>query len=389
MSELVSISSLAEINPPNERPKDIELDVSFIPMADVTESARWINRQTRKAREVLSGFTSFKEGDVLFAKITPCMENGKGALAKGLKNGLGYGSTEFHVIRAKHDVSASFLNQILKYQITRERALAYFSGSAGQQRVSKDFFDKYLIPSFSFSEQNKIALILTSIDEQIESTERLIEKKKEIINGIYQDVFIFPVRDGAATILLEKIALPKGGTGFPLIYQGSQIGLPFIKVSDMNSLGNEKFITRANNYLERGVAESIGATIFSKGSIVFAKVGAALLLNRRRILVENTIIDNNMMGVTCFGIDTSFLYHFLKTVDFSNFVQPGAVPSVNQSHINKLCIPDVRKLSQIKVAESLDALDDELFLEIKMLEKLKMQKQGLMQDLLTGLIRVN
>jgi type I restriction enzyme, S subunit len=123
----------------------------------------------------------------------------------------------------------------------------------------------------------------------------------------------------------------KGGTGFPESLQGKQEGeLPFIKVSDMSLPGNEKFITTANNYVAHEVAAQICANVFSPRATVFAKVGAALLLNRRRMLTEPTIIDNNMMAATPTTADPDFLYYFLSSVDFGNYVQTGALPSVNQ-----------------------------------------------------------
>lgn len=96
-----ALSAIAEINPKVRIPKEItgNDEVSFIPMGDVSESGDWITRQTRQLRSVTAGFTAFEEGDVLVAKITPCLENGKGAHAQGLRNGIGFGSTEFHVLR--------------------------------------------------------------------------------------------------------------------------------------------------------------------------------------------------------------------------------------------------------------------------------------------------
>lgn len=80
--------------------KDSELEVSFVPMEAVLEDGTLILEENRKIYEVYKGYTYFKENDVLFAKITPCMENGKGCIAKVLLNGIGFGSTEFHVIRS-------------------------------------------------------------------------------------------------------------------------------------------------------------------------------------------------------------------------------------------------------------------------------------------------
>ena len=94
----MKLSCVCEINPATEKIDDDVL-VSFVAMPDVTEDGKINVGNVRSYHEVKKGYTFFLEGDVLFAKITPCMENGKGALATGLKNGIGCGSTEFHVLR--------------------------------------------------------------------------------------------------------------------------------------------------------------------------------------------------------------------------------------------------------------------------------------------------
>ena len=100
---------LATVNPRKEIVDNENLPVSFIPMASVSENARIVGRHIEPYSRVSKGFTSFRDGDVIIAKITPCFENGKGALADDLNNGLGFGSTEFHVMRTKFNVSPHFL----------------------------------------------------------------------------------------------------------------------------------------------------------------------------------------------------------------------------------------------------------------------------------------
>lgn len=98
------------INPKTKQIPD-DMEVSFVPMQSVSDTGAVQTDEVRKASEVKKGFTFFEEGDVLFAKITPCMENGKGGIARGLKNGVGFGSTEFHVLQpAPEKVSSEWLH---------------------------------------------------------------------------------------------------------------------------------------------------------------------------------------------------------------------------------------------------------------------------------------
>lgn len=186
---LVPVSDLAEVNPPRLRlevgPEDM---VSFIPMVDTTESGRWVNKQSRQYSEVRQGFTFFEEGDILFAKITPCMENGKGCHAIGLEHGKGFGSTEFHVLRPREGTDAGYLYQWSTFQELRQQARNSMTGSAGQQRVPKEFFNKFLVPRLAKPEQSKIAEILSTVDRAIEQTEALIAKRQRIKTGLMQDL---------------------------------------------------------------------------------------------------------------------------------------------------------------------------------------------------------
>ncbi len=92
---------------PKGKSLDDDCDVSFVPMQSVSEDGTVDVTTIRKYGEVKKGFTNFQDGDILFAKITPCMENGKGCIANGLKNGMGFGSTEFHVLRPKSELVTS------------------------------------------------------------------------------------------------------------------------------------------------------------------------------------------------------------------------------------------------------------------------------------------
>lgn len=184
-------------------------------------------------------------------------------------------------------------------------------------------------------------------------------------------------------VTLGSVASIKGGTGFPERLQGGKSGIPFIKVSDMNTAGNQRFIATANNYITSELASRLRANVFDKNSIVFAKVGAALLLNRRRLLAEPTVIDNNMMAVTPISADPFFLYQVLLTVDFGLFVQPGAVPSVNQSQVSGIVIPDFTLDEQRRIAAILSAMDEQIEKTEALIGKKKAVLQGLRQELLS------
>ena len=136
---------------------DENMEVSFVPMKAVDSVEGIIKTpEIRHLTEVKKGYTYFRENDVIFAKITPCMENGKSAICKNLKNKLGFGSTEFHVLRPKDIVLSEWIYYFVRQNKFRKHAEKVMSGSAGQQRVPISFIQSYKIPIPSIKIQKKI-----------------------------------------------------------------------------------------------------------------------------------------------------------------------------------------------------------------------------------------
>ncbi len=138
-------------------PVENDQELSFLPMAAVEAGTGRIDlSRTRLFAEVQKGYTRFSEGDVLFAKITPCMENGKLAVAKGLTNNCGCGSTEFHVLRPHKGVSGDFLLFFLFQDAFRREAQGHMAGTAGQLRVPAGFLEEALLALPPLAEQHRI-----------------------------------------------------------------------------------------------------------------------------------------------------------------------------------------------------------------------------------------
>jgi len=189
---------------------------------------------------------------------------------------------------------------------------------------------------------------------------------------------------------LDKSCRIKGGSGFPEIYQGDKDGIyPFIKVSDMSLAGNSKYIQYANNYVDESLVRKLALTIFPKNTVVFAKVGAAVYLNKRRMLIKETIIDNNMMGLIPEDIDPEFLYQFMLDIDLAYFVQPGALPSINQEIVSGIEYPGFEIKEQQKIAKILTTVDSLIEKTEALIEKYQAIKQGMMHDLFTRGIDTN
>lgn len=165
MPNTARLGEIAQINPATafDFPDD-EL-CTFVPMEAVDDVVAQITKPvTRRYREVVKGHTTFAENDVIVAKITPCMENGKCAIARNLGNKVGFGSTEFHVLRASKHVLPEWLFYFWRLPETRRLAERTMTGSAGQKRVPASFLGNLEIPLPSLSEQHRIAGLLEQAD---------------------------------------------------------------------------------------------------------------------------------------------------------------------------------------------------------------------------------
>lgn len=179
------IGAVAAVNP--RRPAELrklrdDHPVTFVPMSAVDEVAgRVTAAETRAFAEVRKGLTYFAEGDVLFARITPCMQNGKSAIASGLSSELGFGSTEFHVLRPNPSlVCAQWLWYFLRNPEFRQEATHHFRGGVGQQRVPAEFLADHPVPLPPLDEQRRIVGCIRALMDRVEEARRLrAESRKD------------------------------------------------------------------------------------------------------------------------------------------------------------------------------------------------------------------
>lgn len=174
----VPIGEIAHINPPLDRCLlDENTEITFLGMSSVLPEHRGISEPgLRPYREVSKGYTRFVEGDVLVAKITPCMENGKVVVAAPLTNTIGCGSTEFHVFRPRPGIDPGWISRFLWRSDIRHLAKTHMTGAVGQQRVPTGFFEDLTIPVPSTSEQRRIIPILDDTLAKIDEAEEALER---------------------------------------------------------------------------------------------------------------------------------------------------------------------------------------------------------------------
>jgi type I restriction enzyme S subunit len=153
-------------------------EVSFLPMDRIGEEGELSLEETRAIGNVREGYTYFRDGDVLVAKITPCFENGKGALCAGLTHAVGFGTTELHVMRAQRDADPKFVFYLTRSHAFRAIGVAMMQGAAGQQRVPEEFIKDFQPSIPPLPEQRAIAAFL---DRETARIDALVAKKERLI----------------------------------------------------------------------------------------------------------------------------------------------------------------------------------------------------------------
>lgn len=192
---LLGDPEVSEINPKKSeiRTHADSLNVTFVPMDAVSDEYGVIAKPgMRPLGEVRKGYTYFAENDVIFAKITPCMENGKCAIARNLTNSIGFGSTEFHVFRAGPRASSEWLHCLLRSQQLRADAENAMTGAAGQQRVPRDFLLGYEIPVPPLPVQKRLVARIEAQTCRVEAIRKaqqeLIGDMREALAGYYAEI---------------------------------------------------------------------------------------------------------------------------------------------------------------------------------------------------------
>ncbi|MCI9766604.1 restriction endonuclease subunit S [Proteus mirabilis] len=355
-------------------------------------------------------------GDVLFNTRNTLELVGKVAI---WKNELpkAYFNSNLMRISFKEDLVSS--NPFMNALMNSERFIKALSDIAiGTTSVAaiynRDLFlIKVALPTKE--EQTAIANALSDVDALISELEKLIAKKQAIKTASMQQLLTGRTR--LPQFALREDGTPKGtkpselgeipedwevvcfsecgyfqsGSGFPTKYQGKQEGdYPFFKVSDMNNIGNENNLINSNNYISETVRNLISAKLIPVNAIVFAKIGAAIFLERKKICFQTSCIDNNMMAYIVNDKKLYYKYAYLlfKNINLAQFVEATALPSLSGRDIGQKIVALPTSEEQTAIATILSDMDAEIQALEQRLGKTRQIKQGMMQELLTGKTRL-
>ena len=346
-------------------------------------------QKTAAEQNAISGKYLFEPGDVVYSKIRPYLR--KAVLVEF----AGLCSADMYPLRAEKGVDPAFVRSVLLGEHFSQFAEAV-SARSGIPKINRTELAECRIPLPPLPEQRAIAAALSDVDALLAAVDRLIAKKRAIKTAAMQQLLTgrqrLPGFSGAwETRRLGEGGVFRGGNGFPLQYQGSRHGrYPFLKVSDMNLPGNEIFITSSTHRISERSRSMLGATVFPKSTVIFAKIGAAIFLERRRVLTQASCIDNNMMGFTADAefLSPAFAYYLLSSIELGKHVATTALPSLSGRELASLDVTIPTLPEQHAIAAVLFDMDAEIAALEARGDKTRQIKQGMMQELLTGRTRL-
>ena len=399
--EVKKLGDITVINPSKEEVSS--QFVTFLAMSDVSEHGGVIKENIVHKSSIKPGLTSFKRGDIIIAKITPCFENGKGALLNNITSEYGFGSTEFHVIRYRQ------CNKFIYYHTMsyafRKRLESQMTGSAGQKRVPADSISSYKIPVPSLPEQQKIAEILSTWDKAIEKQTQLIEKLELRKKGLMQQLLTgkkrLPgfggkwkkVKLGDVTIFLstnlfsrEQLNNVKGN--ILNIHYGDVL----VKYSSVLDVSKED-IPYVNEQIEYSPKDYV-----NNGDVIMADTAEDEMVGRccEIINIDKIKVVSGLHTILIHPIiqfAPKYLGYYLNSERYHkqiiSIMQGIKVYSITKDALKNTTIDIPCIEEQAAIANILSLCDNEILLAKQKLNKFRQQKKGLMKVLLTGKKRVN
>ena len=342
-----ALGDVCEINP--RKPsveRDEDAPTSFVPMAALDEERGAItDMQVKPYNEVNRGYTYFEENDVLFAKITPCMDNGKSAIARGLIDGIGFGSTEFHRIRPGGQLIPEWVHLFVRQQSFRDEAASRFRGSVGQQRVPKEFLQSHLIPvPPTMATQRRIVARIEELFAHIEEARRLSGiaggETERLMEAVTVNVFPDPEKPLPSGWQVSKIAdiSQKPQYGYTESAREEPIGPRFLRITDIQegevNWETVPFCPCTEQELEK--------YRLKRGDIVFARSGATtgktfLVRDCPEAIFASYLIRLQIRE----GVLPEYVYAFFQSPYYWQQIQPrgAAQPNVNATILSELTVP--------------------------------------------------
>jgi len=405
----------SSINPPGKKSlPDPQMEVNFLPMEKVSEDGDYDLESVTEYEKVASGYTYFEDEDVLLAKITPCFENGKGALVENLKYGFGFGTTEFHILRHGHQIYPKYLFFLTKSHLFRVIGEAFMEGAAGQKRVSTEFVKNFPMPTPPLAEQKLIVNFLdkkiSEIDLTIEKDSCLIEllreKRTALINQVVTKGLDPTVRmkdSGVEWIgeIPEDWELRKISQSFDIIGSGTTPksqeeryyyagDVPWVITGDLN---DDILNDTSKKITKEAFREYSTLKMYQKNSLIIAMYGATIgkisLLNFEACVNQACCVLANSKILKSRFVFYWFLGNKNSIISLS---YGGGQPNISQDVIKTLKIQVPPKEKQSEIVRYLEQETSKIDLTIQKIQEhiklLEEYKKSLIHHVVTGKVDV-
>lgn len=349
---------------------------------DISANIGTLNKSVNKLSTGKKGIL-FKKDDVLFGKLRPYLNNYLFADFTGIAIG------DFWVLN--HKEAPQFLFYLI--QSPKFRYISNISSGSKMPRSDWNLVSNYKFNVPATFEQTSIGKTLKLIDTLITLQQRKLEQLKLLKKAMLQKCF---TKKSAPTLRfkgfskawteypLGNLGKARSGYGFPNSEQGGNKGIPFYKVSDMNLSGNEDEMIYANNYVtDAQIDRNNWKPIVDVPAIFFAKVGAAVLLNRKRLCKRPFLLDNNTMAYSLNKniLSTQFTKSLFETINLPSFIQVGALPSYNTNDIESIKVKIPKIDEQEKIGILLKKIERLITRQQSKIKKLQSTKQFLLQNM--------
>ena len=376
----VALGDVCEVNPRADALKGVD-KISFVAMADTSESGRLMTQTvvpiTKKA---VAGYTRFRRGDILCAKITPCFENGKGALTDNLEMPQGIGSTEFHVIRTGDRILPEIAHAVVQSTQFRRRGELWMTGSAGQKRVPADYIAEFEMELPPLDEQHRIVCVLDAADRQVALDEQLLTQREARYQSLLQTV-LRPVEQQRAK-------------GWRRAHLGDIFGerdersgdLPLLAITGGHGVVPRDELERRDTSAE----DKSNYKVIRKGDIGYNTMRMwqgvfGLSAHDGIVSPAYTVVMPDRMRIL--GEFAAHLFSHPRVVHTFHRYSQGLVDDTLQlkyPHFSEIRLPIPEISEQRRIAKALDAQLREVEQLRRLVELRRQQHRGLMQQLLTG-----
>ena len=373
--EVKTLGEVCRIKPPKAEAKQKlrqEEMVSFVPMNDLKEVQKHFSvEQEKQLGKAYGGYTYFAENDVLLAKITPCFENGKLGIARGLTNGIGFGSSEFVVFRSSDNITPEYLFYFLSRDTFRTEGKEVMTGAVGHKRVPKEFIENYRVPIPPLPEQERIVGILDEAFEGIAAATaqagKNLHNARELFQSVLQSTFSQKGDDWEETTLGE------------VCENLDSKRIPITK--------NKRVAGEVPYYGASGIVDHVAEYIFDEALLLVSEDGANLLARTYPIAFSisgKTWVNNHAHVLKFENLAAQhFMEFYLNSIKLDPYVSGMAQPKLNQKSLNSIPVPSPPLPTQQAIVEKLDALSE----ETKALEAIYERKQSALAELKQSLLQ--